>query len=80
MSPEPTSLLQGTLDLLILKSLIAGEMHDWESRGGSSRLQAALLLLSQARSFPPYTAWKKKVGFPLFGESPKTTVARNTIA
>jgi len=24
---EPTSLLQGTLDLLILKSLVAGEMH-----------------------------------------------------
>ena len=27
MSPEPTTLLQGTLDLLILKSLGAGEMH-----------------------------------------------------
>ena len=27
MSPEPTTLLQGTLDLLILKSLVAGEKH-----------------------------------------------------
>ena len=27
MKSEPTTLLQGTLDLLILKSLIAGEMH-----------------------------------------------------
>ena len=27
MTPEPTTLLQGTLDLLILKSLAAGEMH-----------------------------------------------------
>lgn len=27
MSPEPTTLLQGTLDLLILKSLLAGERH-----------------------------------------------------
>ena len=27
MNTEPTTLLQGTLDLLILKSLIAGEMH-----------------------------------------------------
>ncbi len=27
MSPEPTTLLQGTLDLLILKSLVAGELH-----------------------------------------------------
>jgi transcriptional regulator len=27
MPHEPTTLLQGTLDLLILKSLLAGEMH-----------------------------------------------------
>ena len=27
MHSEPTTLLQGTLDLLILKSLVAGEMH-----------------------------------------------------
>lgn len=27
MNPEPTAVLQGTLDLLILRSLIAGEMH-----------------------------------------------------
>jgi PadR family transcriptional regulator, regulatory protein PadR len=27
LNPEPTTLLQGTLDLLILKSLVAGEKH-----------------------------------------------------
>ena len=27
MPPEPTTLLQGTLDLLILKSLLSGERH-----------------------------------------------------
>jgi len=27
LSPEATTLLQGTLDLLILKSLVAGELH-----------------------------------------------------
>lgn len=36
MSPEQTSLLQGTLDLLILKSLRAGEMH---GLGISRRIQ-----------------------------------------
>ena len=36
MSAERTSLLQGTLDLLILKSLIAGEMH---GLGVSRRIQ-----------------------------------------
>jgi PadR family transcriptional regulator, regulatory protein PadR len=33
---EPTTLLQGTLDLLILKSLVAGEMH---GLGISRRIQ-----------------------------------------
>jgi PadR family transcriptional regulator PadR len=36
MNPEQTSLLQGTLDLLILKSLITGEMH---GLGVSRRIQ-----------------------------------------
>jgi PadR family transcriptional regulator PadR len=36
LSPEQTSLLQGTLDLLILKSLRAGEMH---GLGISRRIQ-----------------------------------------
>jgi len=27
LNPEPTTLLQGTLDLLILKSLLTGELH-----------------------------------------------------
>jgi PadR family transcriptional regulator PadR len=36
LKPEPTTLLQGTLDLLILKSLVAGEMH---GLGISRRIQ-----------------------------------------
>lgn len=36
MNAEPTTLLQGTLDMLILKSLIAGEMH---GLGISRRIQ-----------------------------------------
>ena len=36
MNSEPTSLLQGTLDLLILKSLLAGELH---GLGVSRRIQ-----------------------------------------
>jgi PadR family transcriptional regulator, regulatory protein PadR len=36
LHPEPTSLLQGTLDLLILKSLGTGEMH---GLGISRRIQ-----------------------------------------
>jgi PadR family transcriptional regulator, regulatory protein PadR len=36
LKPAPTILLQGTLDLLILKSLVAGEMH---GLGISRRIQ-----------------------------------------
>jgi PadR family transcriptional regulator, regulatory protein PadR len=36
LNSEPTTLLQGTLDLLILKSLVAGEMH---GLGISRRIQ-----------------------------------------
>jgi transcriptional regulator len=36
LNREPTTLLQGTLDLLILKSLVAGEMH---GLGISRRIQ-----------------------------------------
>ena len=36
MKAEPTTLLQGTLDLLILKSLVAGDMH---GLGVSRRIQ-----------------------------------------
>lgn len=36
MNPGPTTLLQGTLDLLILKSLVTGEMH---GLGISRRIQ-----------------------------------------
>ena len=36
MDSQPTTVLQGTLDLLILKSLVAGEMH---GLGVSRRIQ-----------------------------------------
>jgi PadR family transcriptional regulator PadR len=36
LNSEPTTLLQGTLDLLILKSLVAGELH---GLGISRRIQ-----------------------------------------
>src|SRR5437016_13698749 len=52
----------------------------WESRAESSKSPAALLLSSQARSFPHCTEWRKKAGFPPFGETPRTTAARNTTA
>jgi len=66
LNPEPTSLLQGTLDLLILKSLATGEMH---GLGISRRIQQ----ITQG-------TFVVKPGFPRFGETQKTIAARNTTA
>jgi hypothetical protein len=77
---EPTTLLQGTLDLLILKSLVAGEMHGLGVSRRIHQITGGTFVVEPARSSPLYTEWKKKVGFPPFGENPKTTAARNTIA
>jgi PadR family transcriptional regulator, regulatory protein PadR len=77
---EPTSLLQGTLDLLILESLVAGELH----RSGMSRriqqVTGGTFVVKPGSLFPALHEWKKKVGFPLFGQTPKTIAARNTTA
>src|ERR1700720_1092798 len=40
---------------------------DWESRAGSSRSPAALLLLSQARSFPPAPHGRRRLDFLFLG-------------
>jgi len=64
LSPEPTSLLQGTLDLLILKSLIAGEMH---GLGLSRRIQ-------QITSGTLRLLWRHARTYILLGEHFKVCV------
>ena len=50
MHPKPTTLLQGTLDLLILKSLLAGEMHDARKRRRRRRSSSDGLEIVERRS------------------------------
>jgi hypothetical protein len=49
-------LLQGTLDLLILKTLALGPMHGW---GISQRIQQ----VSKGRSIPPWPGWSSAAGY-----------------
>jgi transcriptional regulator len=52
MKPSKTDLLQGTLDLLILRTLASGEMHGW---GISQRLQQVsedVLKVNQGSLYP----------------------------
>jgi PadR family transcriptional regulator, regulatory protein PadR len=52
MKPAKSDLLQGTLDLLILRTLLSGEMHGW---GISQRLQQIsrdVLQVNQGSLYP----------------------------
>jgi PadR family transcriptional regulator len=52
LNPEPTALLQGTLDLLILKSLIAGELHGLGISRRIQQLTGGTFLVKPGSLFP----------------------------
>ena len=78
MNSEPMTLLQGTLDLLILKSLIAGEMHGLGISRRIQQITGGTFVVKPGSLFPALHEWKKKDGFHHFGGSPRTTAAPNT--
>ena len=52
MNPEPTTLLQGTLDLLILKSLVAGELHGLGISRRVQQITSGTFLVKPGSLFP----------------------------
>lgn len=52
MKPERTTLLQGTLDLLILKSLVAGEMHGLGISRRVQQITGGAFLVKPGSLFP----------------------------
>ena len=52
MPAQPTSLLQGTLDLLILKSLLAGELHGLGVSRRIQQLTAGTFVVKPGSLFP----------------------------
>jgi PadR family transcriptional regulator PadR len=80
LDADPTTLLQGTLDLLILKSLIAGEKH---GLGVSRRIQQITgdtFVVKPGSLFPALQRMEEEGWISSFGENQKTTGARNTTA
>jgi DNA-binding PadR family transcriptional regulator len=80
LNPEPTTLLQGTLDLLILKSLVAGEKHGLGISRRIQQITGGTLIVKPGSLFPAPTEWRKKAGSQLFGEIRRTIAARSTTA
>ena len=62
MSQPRASLLQGTLDLLILKALSAGESTALAFLAASSRSPAERLSSNRARSFPRCIGSRNRAG------------------
>jgi transcriptional regulator len=52
LNPEPTTLLQGTLDLLILKSLVAGELHGLGISRRVQQITSGTFLVKPGSLFP----------------------------
>jgi len=67
LNSEPTTLLQGTLDMLILESLVAGEMHGLAR--SIQQITGGTFAVKPGSPFRLYTEAKKRVGFPLWGDS-----------
>jgi transcriptional regulator len=50
--PKPSYLLQGTLDLLILKSIVAGSLHGWAIAKRIQVLSGDVLSVGQGSLYP----------------------------
>jgi hypothetical protein len=77
--PQPTDLLQGTLDVLILRTLVQGPMHGWGVMHASSWYQRICCKSDRARFTPPCTGWNTKDGFNQRGDVRITTGGGSTI-
>lgn len=72
--PPGTDLLQGTLDLLILKTLALEPMHGWGvSPSASSSFPGRCCKSVKGRSTRPGIAWNTRGGFGPIGADPRTT-------
>jgi len=52
MPPQSNDRLQGTLDLLVLKTLVAGPMHGWSVAQQIQQVSRDALLINQGSLYP----------------------------
>ena len=67
---QRADLLQGTLDLLILKTLLLGPLHDGASPSGCASCRTKYLKSDKAASTPPSTGSKTRAGSAPMGHQP----------
>ena len=79
MLKPKNDLLQGTLALLILKTLARGPIHGYGIPFISKRFQRTSCGLRKVPSIPRSTAWNRTAGFAQSGAARKTIAALATI-
>lgn len=80
MNSESTTLLQGTLDMLILKSLIAGELHGLGISRRIQQITGGTFDVKPGSLFPALHRMEEEGWISSFWETPRTIAARNIIA
>ena len=80
MSVKPTNLLQGTLDLLILKALGPGELHGLGISRRVEQITQGTFLVKPGSLFPALHRMEEAGWLSSFWANRKTTVEPSTIA
>ena len=79
MTQEQTNLLQGTLDLLILKTLRLGEMHGLGISRRIEQITQGTFSVKTGSLFPALRRMQKKAGLSRPGANRKPIAGQSTI-
>ena len=76
MATSKSDLLQGTLDLLILRTLSLGPLHGYGISQRLEQLTRGVFHVNAGTFFPPSTGWRSRACSPPGGDAPRTTAGR----
>jgi PadR family transcriptional regulator PadR len=79
LGSEPTMLLQGTLDLLILNSLVAGEMHGLGISRRIQQITRGTFVVKPGSLFPALHRMEEEGWISAFWRIPKIIAGQNSI-
>ena len=77
MKKTQTDLLQGTLDLLVLKTLQSGPTHGWDIAQRIQQISQDVLRVGQGSLYPALHRLEARAGSLRSGGRQKTTGRRN---
>jgi PadR family transcriptional regulator len=77
---DKSDVLQGTLDLLILRTLEAGPLHGYAIGQQINRTSRALLQVPQGSLYPALHRLEKKACWPPSGSTPTGAAVQRCIA